>query len=171
MEKHMSKNVNLQQFGFQRLYLALLVDDIPEEQMTRQPGGVVNHPAWHLGHLAFVANRFATILGCASNMDPSWEGKFAPNTTPSPDRSVYPVKAELIRILDDRRGALANAYEQASESDLAKPNPNARLAANLPTVEHLIAFGMVFHEATHLGQLASWRKAAGMPTAFSKLPR
>ena len=165
----MDKTTILNQFAFQRHYLSMLVDDIPDEKMTAQPG-VVNHPAWQLGHLTFVADRFAKTLGGTSTLDATWEARFGQNTVPNPDRAASPSKAELIRMLDDRRNAAAKAYLAASLEDLAKPNPIARLAKVLPTIGHLAIFGLISHESQHLGQLAAWRRAAGMPMALSKLP-
>ena len=33
-----------------------LVGDLSDDQMCAQPHGVVNHPAWSLGHLAVAAD-------------------------------------------------------------------------------------------------------------------
>lgn len=168
-EFFVNKTMILDQFAFQRRYLSMLVDDIPDECICAQPGGVVNHPAWQLGHLAFVADRMVKTLGGTSPLDAAWEARYAPNTTPNPDRAASPSKAELIRVLDDRRSAAAQAFLEASADELAKPNPIARITAALPTVGHLMLFGLVFHESTHLGQLAAWRKATGMPLALLKM--
>jgi hypothetical protein len=168
-ESIVNKTMILDQLAFQRRYLSMLVDDIPDERMCAQPGGVVNHPAWQLGHLAFVADRMVKTLGGASPLDAAWEARYAPNTVPNPDRAAAPSKAELIRVLDDRRKAAVEAFSAASADELAKPNPIARIAAALPTVGHLMVFGLVFHESTHLGQLAVWRKATGMPMALLKM--
>ncbi len=167
----MNSSVILGEFAFQRQYISMLVDDIADEKMTAQPGGVVNHPAWQLGHLAQSFDSFAQILGCPRTLDAAWEKQFGPQSIPSADRSAYPSKAELIRILDDRRTILAEAFARASSDDLAKPNPIPHAAALFPTVGVFMLFGMIFHEGTHLGQLASWRKAAGMAQALSKLRR
>src|SRR5262249_26988315 len=163
------KQIILDQFNFQRRYLELLVDDIADDQMTTQPGGVVNHPAWHIGHLALVADRMAQKLGVPAALDGSWTGQFDQGTVRTAKRATYPSKAELLRALDDRRAALAQAYARAEQEVLSKPNPIARLIPTHPTLEHLIVFGMSVHEGTHLGQIATWRKAAGMVEALSKL--
>jgi hypothetical protein len=167
----MNNSVILDEFAFQRNYITLLTDDIADEKMTAQPGGIVNHPAWHLGHLATAFDNFAQLLGCPRALDEAWSKKFGQQSVPSADRSAYPSKAELIRILDERRNAVVQAFAKTSSDDLAKPNPNAHAAALFPTVGVFILFGMLFHEGTHLGQLASWRKAAGMVPALSKLRR
>jgi hypothetical protein len=171
MEPIMNNSEILKVFTFQRGYLSLLVDDIANEKMCLQPGSVVNHPAWHLGHLAWVADRGVGMLLGASSLDSEWEKKFAPNTTPTPQRSEYPPKNELLAIFDGRRDMLAKAFAQASPDDLAKPNPIARIVQQMPTIGVFLAFVMLSHESNHLGQLASWRKAMGMPQALSKLAR
>ncbi len=38
-------------YGFNLMYAETLVKDVSAEQMVEQPGGVINHPAWSLGHL------------------------------------------------------------------------------------------------------------------------
>ena len=41
-------------YGFNLTYAEMLVKDVSAEQMVEQPGGVINHPAWSLGHLVGV---------------------------------------------------------------------------------------------------------------------
>ena len=43
-----------------------LVGDLSPQQMVEQPAGVVNHPAWSLGHLCMTADRLAGLLGLDS---------------------------------------------------------------------------------------------------------
>jgi hypothetical protein len=165
----MNNKAILDQCSFQRQHLSLLVDDIPDDRMCDQPGAVVNHPAWQLGHLAVATDRFVAAMGGSSTVDESWLTKFKPGSVPQPDRNVYPSKAELLRVLDDRRTALIQIISRATDEDMAKPHSIARLAGMLPTRGHLALFGPLYHESTHLGQLGSWRKAAGMCQALSKL--
>lgn len=164
----MKDSIIVGQFAFQRRYLSCMVDDVAEEQMTAQPGGIVNHPAWQLGHLAYTSDRFGAMFGTTPTLE-SFKERFAANSAPIADRSAYPTKAELLRIVDDRRNALVKSFTSASPDELAKPNPSAMIASMLPTKGHMTVFGMLFHEGTHLGQLATWRKAVGLPPALSKL--
>lgn len=165
----MNNKAILDQYAFQRKHLFLLVDNIPDDRICDQPGSIVNHPAWQLGHLAVSTDRFVAAMGGSSTLDESWVTKFKPGSVPQPDRSLYPSKAELLRVLDDRRNALAQIVSRASDEDMAKPHSIARLAPMLPTRGHLALFGLLYHESTHLGQLGSWRKAAGLCQALSKL--
>ncbi len=79
----MDHNGMLSAYQFQRQYLTLLVEDIPEEKMTFQPAGVVNHPAWQLAHLAVVQDRLVQILGGKTRLEPDWENRFGRGSTPA----------------------------------------------------------------------------------------
>ena len=41
-------------YGINLMFAKGLVADLTAEQMCQQPHGVVNHPAWSLGHLAYL---------------------------------------------------------------------------------------------------------------------
>jgi hypothetical protein len=166
-----NKSVIIDVLKFQRSYLSLLVDDIPEARMTEQPGGgaVPNHPAWQIGHLACVADNFTGMFGGEKTLG-SWAGLYGQGSKPVADPSTYGTKAELLRTLDERRGALARALERFPDESFRQPNPNPMLAKPLPTLEHVVQL-LLMHEGTHLGQLAAWRRAAGMCEALSALGR
>ena len=165
----MNAQILLDVFRFQRYYLSLLADDIPEDQMTLQPGAVCNHPAWQIGHLAGTLDNGGAMLGGTKSLDESWGKRFGMGSKPTSERGSYPSKVELLKVLDDRRAALTLLVERAPAERMNAPNPVARAADRMPTVGHMIRFLMLSHESMHLGQLASWRKAAGMPEALSKL--
>src|SRR5215207_9432721 len=40
-----------------------LVSDLTDDQMCAQPHGVVNHPAWSIGHLTVAADAAGRLLG------------------------------------------------------------------------------------------------------------
>ncbi len=166
----MDRKLILNQYNFGRGYLDLLINDIPDDRMAEQPGQVINHPAWHLGHLIFTTDNFLKIIGGESNVPANYKDLFGAGTTPTSDRSKYPSKTELISQLDDRRKLLASSFEKAPAEVLSNPNPFARALSVMPTVGHFVVFGMLQHEFGHLNQIATWRAAAGMVQALSKLP-
>ena len=51
---------------------------------------------------------------------------------------------------------------------MAAPNrlPIRFLLRHLPTVGDLLAHLLTTHSAYHLGQLSTWRRAAGLPEVF-----
>lgn len=167
----MDRHTVLSVFGFQRGYLSALVDDIPDERLTEQPGGFANHPAWQIGHLAFAADGIAEMLGGGPKaLDQAWTDKYGMGSTPVGDRGAYPTKGDLLATLDKARARLASAWAEASEVFLAKTNPlDPLVKGGVKTNREAGVFFMVFHEGTHLGQLAAWRKLAGMGEALAKL--
>ena len=154
----MDTSLILKMHAFQRGYLGLLVDDIEDERMCDQPGGMLNHPAWQIGHMAVALDRMTKLLGGESALDENWSKRFAQGSTPLADRAVYPSRAELMRVLDERREAASRALASASAELLARPNPLERLVQKLPTIGNMVPFIFNFHEGTHLGQLATWRQ-------------
>lgn len=166
----MDKQTIARVFGFQRGYLGLLVDDIPEARMTEQPKGLPNHPAWQIGHLTIaLENLGKSMLGAPATIPDEFIAKFNMGTTPVDNRAAYPSKAELLKTYDSVRGKVAEALLSATEKTLAAPNKSAILAEGLPTVAHMALFMMLCHESNHLGQISVWRQAAGMRPALEPL--
>ena len=69
----------LYQFNLQ--FAQTLVKDLSPEQMVGQPNGVVNHPAWSLGHLTVSADHLGTFLGLGSGLAEGWDKPFATGGT------------------------------------------------------------------------------------------
>ena len=59
-------------YGFNLMNAETLVKDVSAEQMVEQPNGVVNHPAWSLGHLVVAADGLGQALGLTSNLPDGW---------------------------------------------------------------------------------------------------
>ena len=166
----MDRSNVLNVFNFQRGYLSLLVDDIPDARLAETPGGFRNHPAWQIGHLAFAADGVAEMLGGGpKQLDKAWSDKYGMGSTPVGDRAAYPTKSDLLATLDRARSRLARAWAGAPEEHLGKANPFPPLAAGLPTIRDAGVFFMLFHEGGHMGQLAAWRKQAGLGEALAKM--
>lgn len=143
-------------------YARLLVADVPEEKLTIQPSGIVNHPAWTLGHLANTADLALKLLGGSPLCTAEWGEKFGRGSTPVADRAAYPTKEALMAALETGHGKLAAAAEAATGETISAVNPIERNRHSFPTVGALVAHIMTTHEANHLGQLSAWRRAMGM---------
>lgn len=154
--------------AMQRGYLGGLVGDVAEDRMTAQFPGVANHPAWHLGHLAVAADQCSEIFGFTRRLDDATWATYGMGSKPVADRSAYPSKAECLAMFDERRDALLAGILAMSAERLTSPNPIASLVAQLPTIADLATFLMLTHEGMHCGQLATWRKAAGMKGLLEK---
>ena len=142
-----------------------LVGDLSEDQMCAQPHGVVNHPAWSLGHLAVAADHLGKLLGLSSDLPAGWEDTFKTGGTPSPDKRVFPGKDELLRVIAQQHARIAQGLADADPAALARPHPHEKSRAHFPTVGDFAIFLMTAHEMDHLGQIAAWRRAMGLGAA------
>lgn len=142
-----------------------LVDDLTGEQMVAQPSGVVNHPAWTLGHLAATSNALGGMLGLPSTFPEEWRDAIRMGGVPSGDAADYPSKEQLVAQLRAQHERVAAAIAEAGAGRLQQETPNPRLRERFPTVGDFAVALMTNHEANHLGQLAAWRRAAGLGPA------
>lgn len=153
-------------YGFNLDRVRALVSDLTPEQMVAQPHGLVNHPAWTLGHLTISADNLAGLLGLDRQAPAGWDKTFPTGGTPpggAPD--AYPPQAELLAALTAQHERNAAAAQQADPALLARPHPNERHRKYFPTIGDIVVFLMTSHEMDHIGQLAAWRRAMGLGPA------
>lgn len=146
-------------------YARRLVADVSADQMCEQPHGLVNHPAWSLGHLAVAADHVGQMLGLSSDLPAGWEDTWKAGGTPSPNKGLYPGKDELLRVMEQQHARVAQALSTADPAALAQPYPVEKLRDYFPTVGDFAIFLMTAHEMDHLGQIAAWRRAMGLGPA------
>ena len=146
-------------------YARRLVADLSEEQWTAQPvsGVAMNHPAFVIGHLAWVCDFGVTLLGHTAAIDPSWRDLFSLTAKPLADRSRYPARTELVKAFEDAHTRLAAAALAATPETLAQLPPE-RFRSRFPTLGHVALHMLTNHEAVHLGQLSAWRRASCLPS-------
>ena len=153
-------------YGFNLNVAKRLVGDLTSEQMCQQPHGVVNHPAWSLGHLASASVGVLKALGHDAALPAGWGDVFKTGGIPSGDPAVFPSKDELLATLDSLHARVASAVTAADAAAFTTPNPNEGMRQFFPTVGDLVVFLMTSHEMDHLGQLAAWRRAMGLGPAI-----
>ena len=154
--------------NLQAWYLDRLTHDVGDARMADQPGQVMNHPAWQIGHLIWNADHVIGLIGGRPPQDGDWATLFAAGTVPTADRSTYPSKEKLLDTLAQRRRTLIELCRAMSPSDLDKPAPAGSVPPQLSTVGEGVHFMMLTHEGAHLGQIAAWRRAAGLPMALQR---
>lgn len=136
-----------------------LVSDLTPEQMVAQPHGVINHPAWTLGHLTMAADSLAAYLGLARQAPAGWDETFATGGTPAGELAVYPSKEELLAALTAQHERNTAAARDVDPALFSHPHPDERRRKRFPTIGDIAVFLMTSHEMDHLGQLAAWRRA------------
>lgn len=147
-------------------YAELLVADIADADFTAQTVPGTNHPAWILCHLTYAADGAVGLLGGEKLTDADWAAKYGRDSKLSTERSDYPPRDEILRVF---RTVHARARELAAQADpdrMQRPNPNARLREQLPTIGELVTFLLTGHLGVHLGQLSAWRRMRGLPALF-----
>lgn len=148
-----------------------LVADLTADQMCQQPHGVVNHPAWSLGHLVFSSVGLLKFLGHDASPPVGWEEAAFAGTEagaggiPSSDPSRFPSKDELLSTLASLHDRATTAVKAADAATLATPHPYEAARKYFPTLGDHVVFLMTLHEMDHLGQLAAWRRAMGLGPA------
>ncbi|MGC8559637.1 MAG: DinB family protein [Phycisphaerae bacterium] len=145
--------------------LTPMLADIPAEKMTTQPIAGMNHPAWLLGHLLGFEQKVITgVMGktVKEPLDATWWDIYGIGSTPKPDLRLYKPKTFYIEGLKESVGKIAAYIRELSESDLQRPLPDPDLAKHFPNIANLLIV-LPTHRAYHTGQLATWRKAVGLP--------
>jgi hypothetical protein len=151
----------------QEKMLPTLLDGISDEQLAMQPIAGMNHPAWILGHILVVEQKIAgSILGrkVKTQLDANGWEVYGTGSIPKPDRKMYKTKEFYMGGLAETAAAIAAFISEKSDADLEAPNPDPQLGQFFPTIAIALAAAPV-HRAYHSGQLASWRKAMGLPHA------
>lgn len=170
----MDLNLILHQFAFNLDYTRALVDDLTEDQMTMVPApGLVNHPAFTLGHLISGCAVLAVDLGAEMLMPEGWADLFLRKgpgdpRMPNPDQGQYPSKKALLQELENQHERIKSLLLNIDPKKLEEPL-SWRFSAYMPTLLDVVLFMCVNHEAMHLGQLAAWRRAMVLPSALARL--
>ncbi len=151
----------------QEKMLPTLTADIRDDQMSLQPVAGVNHPAWILGHLLAVERKIATgVLGrqVKTELADNWWEIYGIGSVPKPDRSLYKSREFYLAGLAETCGQITAFIAAKSDSDMDLPNPDAQLSQLFPTIGMAVCVAIT-HRAYHTGQIATWRKLAGLPHA------
>ena len=161
-------------------YATALVEDLSEAQSTESLGtGFENHPAWTIGHLVTGSDILAEDLGLERDLPEGWKELFerrgpGDSRLPDPDPEVYPPMEALLAELERQHLRVERAWRDKltqgmpGGSELESPI-KWRFDDDLPTLSDAVVFLAVSHEAMHLGQLAAWRRARGLPSALASL--
>ena len=152
-------------YGFNLRFAEMLVKDLSPEQMAAQPGGVINHPAWSLGHLVVSADGLGQLLGLESSLPNGWSETFKTGGEPSGDATDYPSKEEILGALEEQHARNTEAVKTLDASRFAEPHPDEGRRKYFPTLGDQVVFMMTSHEMDHLGQIAAWRRAMGLGSA------
>ncbi|MFK7960184.1 MAG: DinB family protein [Phycisphaerales bacterium] len=151
-------------------YANMLCNDIPADQFTRRHAPTMNHPAFCMGHLSLYHGYAMGMAGLGDHASASpdgWDDMFNYHATCDDDTGQYPSKDEILaRYL---QGAKEVTEHLASADDAllsAAIDPESPLASRVNTNGAAVMFLLSAHPMVHLGQISTWRRAAGMGSAM-----
>ena len=153
----------LHTFGLNLMLAEMLVQDLTAEQMTQQPHGLINHPAWNLGHLVSTTHEVCKLVGVESSLPEGWGDTFK---SPNPDPAQNPSKEELLREFRAAHERVSNALPKIAPETMSKSHPDEGIRKFFPTIGDHVIYMMTAHEMDHLGQLAAWRRAMELKPAM-----
>lgn len=142
-----------------------ILKGFPEDKMTWQTGPEDNHALWVLGHLASTDGWLASMVNAPGTTAPeSWQKPFGQGSKPVSDPKQYPSVAELKKAFDENRAAVLKWFETAPESALATPLKDKTGGFMNDPIDG--AMKIAWHEGWHMGQVATLRKALGLPSVM-----
>ena len=147
-------------------YAQKLIDGVPADRATEQPGNLRNHPLWIVAHNTHAMNLGIQLLTGKSQEPAEWKALFGVQSTPSSDASIYPAWDEVVAAYRNTLKTLIAALEAADDATLDADMPIERLRARWPKVGQAVAFMLSSHPAIHWGQLSAWRRAIGLGPAM-----
>ncbi|WP_428939369.1 DinB family protein [Fontivita pretiosa] len=156
-------NPTLHSFAYCLDFLRDQVADVSAADMVAHPKGIVNHPAWIIGHLTYVFEMLGGAIGLPPWLPQEWAGRYGPGSVPVTDSAAYPTKENFLAILHDAQSRLTRAVEALPEARMDEPFPDESYRDVFPTIRHALTQVLVGHTAYHIGQITVWRSAMGLP--------
>ncbi len=77
--------------------------------------------------------------------------------------SQYPAKAVLLERFTQGHDSVSAALRQMDVTQHLAPPSLDRWRKTFGTVGGVLAYLMLTHESTHLGQISTWRRVQGLP--------
>ncbi len=153
----------LHSFAYCLDFLREQVADIAAPDMVAQPNGIMNHPAWVIGHLTVTCQLLGGAIGMPEWLPSDWPKRFGTGSVPLADASLYETKDNALAMLGDAQARIHQAAERLDDAHLDAPFPDESYREVFPTIRHALTQVLVGHTANHVGQVSVWRRAMGLP--------
>lgn len=148
---------------FSRWYTNNLLKDLPESKWGFQPSPTDNHVLWCLGHLAGTEAWIGQILGISQIQVPeAIRTSFGMGSKPV--ATGNPPASDVRKVFESSRAALVDWLRGAPDSALMQPL--TELTGGFATDPLDACLKIAWHEGFHAGQIASIRKALGLPPSM-----
>ena len=153
----------LHSFAYCLDFLREQVADVGAADMVAQPNGIMNHPAWVVGHLTHACQLLGSVIGLPAWLPSDWAERFGTGSVPAADAGLYETKSDALAILREAQARITRAAAGLDDCRLDEPFPDESYRAVFPTIRHALTQVLVGHTANHIGQLSVWRRAMGLP--------
>lgn len=158
-----------------RSYAERLLKDITPQQFARVPvvGGValvMNHPAFVFGHLSLYPMQLAEMTGISAKgmeVPATYQDLFKLGAVcdDDPSGTLYPAMHELTNAFFTGTDALIAALPSIAPYVFDTPLENPSRRERFGTVGAFLAYILLAHPQTHLGQISAWRRCMGLGPA------
>jgi hypothetical protein len=139
------------------------INDWPTDKATFQTGPEDNHLLWTLGHLASTdAWVGATFKIPGAEVPEAYSALFGMGSKPVNDPSKYPPLAEVRGYFDGCRSAVRNWLDTVDDKTLAGSLKEQTGGFANDGFDMLMK--ICWHEGWHIGQVATIRRALGLPS-------
>jgi hypothetical protein len=128
----------LHSFAYSLDYLRDQIAEVTDGQLTAQPDGVPNHPAWTIGHLVFIAQEIGGVIGIEPWLGEKWARQFGPGSQPSLPGEMVFSRGALLVALETAQGKLTTAVAGLTDSELDTRFPDPAYADVFPTIRHAL---------------------------------
>ena len=152
----------LSNYDFNRRNAHYIVGGLTVDQSVAQPGGLVNHPLWSIGHLALTSQVMMLEMGGEPTFPAEWMDRFFPGVPIPGDANDYPPMGELLAQLDTQHEHVAAQLPEMSVDQLEAAPHMELLQRRYPRLGDFMSYAMLGHEAFHIGQIACTRRALGI---------
>lgn len=139
-----------------------VVDGLTPEQCVAQPGVLLNHPAWSIGHLALTSDVVMLEMGEDQVFPGEWMERFFPGAPISGNVEDYPPMSELMDQLTKQHARVSARLSEITAEELSAPPKMDLVRRRFSRVAEFVTYAMTGHEGFHLGQISCTRRALGI---------
>jgi hypothetical protein len=149
------------------------VDASTAASFPQQDGKAINcnHPVFAYGHLAIYPQKMMKLLGAEPGEAAVPEGysklfEAGVECVDDPDSSIYPLLDEVIEHFNRAHQVVIEHLKTVDDSVLTEPVEDERMREAFGTKGSMVSFLLHDHYMFHLGQVSTWRRFMGLPSAF-----
>ncbi|MBX3389596.1 MAG: hypothetical protein KF691_09095 [Phycisphaeraceae bacterium] len=130
-----------------------------------------NHPAFVYGHLALYPARLYSLV----ELDPAPVAappeftdlfKAGVECKDDPEGSFYPAMETITTAFFRGYDGAFDRLVSLDDALLQRPTPDERYRQHFPTVGVALTFMLTSHVMMHMGQVSTWRRCFGLPSAM-----